>query len=289
MRLRIMVSRHSAFYSPLISSIAAGFLEEEDLQASYSVLGKGDRSRVDIMQSAVSSNWKRMERGESPLPVHFAQINQRDGFFLVGRHEAPDFEWKHLEDKTLLADHGLQPLVMLRYAAHHNGVDWEKIRVIDAGTPEEMDAAFRAGTGDYVHLQAPYVGHTLVSVGASMPAVAFSSLHASREFVETSAFQAFLRAYAKAREWVRGAAPDEIAAKEASFFPGVEATLLAAAIARYQSLGCWNGGLEIPRDLYEQSLNVFEWAGEITRRHAYDDVCLSPLPRSHGAEGRAYT
>src|SRR5207244_9328495 len=110
---------------------------------------------VDVMQSAVSSNWKPMERGEAPLPVHFAQINQRDGFFLVGRREEPDFEWKHLEGKTLLADHGLQPIVMLRYAAHHKGVDWGKIRVIDAGTPEEMEAAFRAGEGDYVHLQAP--------------------------------------------------------------------------------------------------------------------------------------
>jgi len=292
-----MVSRHSAFYSPLICSIAAGFLEEEDLQASYSVLGKGDRSLVDIMQSAVSSNWRRMERGEAPLPVHFAQINQRDGFFLVGRRPEPDFEWTHLEGKTLLADHGLQPLVMLRYAAHHNGADWGKIRVMDAGTPEEMEAAFRAGAGDYVHLQAPApqqlehgrIGHTVTSVGASMPPVAFSSLYASREFVETPAFPAFLRAYAKAREWIRHAPPDEVAAKEASYFPGIEEQCLAAAIARYQDLGCWTGGLEIPRELYEQALNVFEWAGEISRRHPYDEVCLTPLPRSHAAEGRAYT
>src|ERR1051326_7308388 len=260
MRLRIMVSRHSAFYSPIIASIAAGFLEQEDLQATYSVLGKADRSQVDIMQSAVSSNWRRMERGERPLPVHFAQINQRDGFFLAGRREELDFEWRHLEGKTLLADHGLQPLVMLRYAAHHNGVDWNKVHVLDRGTPEEMDAAFRAGEGDYVHLQAPApdqlehdgTRHIAVSVGASMPPVAFSSLSASREFVETPAFESFLRAYAKAREWVRTASADEIAAKEASYFPGVQRQCLAAAIARYQNLGCWNGGIEIPRELYEQ-------------------------------------
>jgi NitT/TauT family transport system substrate-binding protein len=296
MQIRIMVSRHSAFYSPLISSIAAGFLEQEDLHASYSVLGKGDRSQVDIMQSAVSSNWKRMERGEANLPVHFAQINQRDGFFLAGRHEDSGFEWRRLEGKTLLADHGLQPLVMLRYAANHNRVDWGKIQVIDAGTPEEMDAAFRAGKGDYVHLQAPApqqlehdgTGHTVMSVGASMPPVAFSSLCASRDFVETAAFPAFLRAYAKSRDWVRNAPPTEIAAKEASFFPGIEAQSLTAAIARYQSLGCWTGGLEIPRDLYEQALNVFEWAGEISRRYPYDEVCLTPLPHSHAAEGPAY-
>ena len=92
MTIRIMVSRHSAFYSPLICSITGGFLEQEGLASTYAVLGPGERShvlihekRVDVMQSAVSSNWKPMEQGESPLPVHFAQINQRDGFFLVAR------------------------------------------------------------------------------------------------------------------------------------------------------------------------------------------------------------
>ena len=34
------------------------------------------------------------------------------------------------------------------------------------------------------------------------------------------------------------------------------------------------GGIEIPRDLYEQSLNVFESTGAIKTRHAYDDVCF---------------
>jgi NitT/TauT family transport system substrate-binding protein len=290
MTLRIMVSRHSAFYSPLICSIAAGFLAEQELPASYSILRKGERSHVlirdghvDIMQSAVSSNWKPMEQGETPLPVHFAQINQRDGFFLVSRVEDPFFEFKKLEGRTLLADHGLQPLTMLRYAVHYNGADWSKIRVVDSGAPEEIEAAFRAGSGDYVHLQAPapqlleqdHVGWTVASVGASMPLVAFSSLCASREFLQTPHYQSFLRAYARAKEWICRAAPEEIAEREASFFPGVSRRALAAAVARYQSLGCWSGGVEIPRDLYEQALNVFEWAGEIQKRHSYEAVCLA--------------
>src|SRR5712692_911454 len=119
MTLRIMVSRHSVFYSPLISTIAAGFLKQEGLEASYSILGPGERSQalirdgvVDVMQSAVSSNWTPMERGESPLPVHFAQINQRDGFFIVGRASDAPFQWKHLKGHTLLADHGLQRLAL---------------------------------------------------------------------------------------------------------------------------------------------------------------------------------
>ena len=282
MALRIMVSRHSAFYSPLIGTIAAGFLKEAGIEATYDVLRPGQRSLelirdgvVDVMQSAVASNWKPIERGEGPLPVHFAQINCRDGFFLVGRRADPAFEWKKLEGATLVADHGLQPLVMLKYAAHYNGVDWRRIRVIDAGAPEQMDAAFRAGQGDYVHLQAPAshqveqdgAGIVVASVGRAMPSVAFSSLCASAQFLETETARAFVAAYGKARAWAREAPPAEVAAREADFFPGIGVGALEAAIADYQKLGCWEGGLEIPPALYEQALNVFEFAGEISRRH----------------------
>lgn len=279
-----MVSRHSAFYSPLIAAIAGGFLEREGLEATYSVLGPGQRSHVlirggevDVMQSAVSSNWKPRERGEAPLPVHFAQINCRDGFFLVAREPDPDFAWTKLEGRALAADHGLQPVVMLRYAVRHNGAKWSKIAVVDAGTPEEMAAAFRAGTGDYVHLQGPAAqqivqegaGHIVASVGAAMPPVAFSSLCASRAFLETPASEGFLRAFAAAKEWTRSAPPAEVATAEASFFPGIAREALVNAIRAYQQLGCWDGGIGIPAGLYAQALNVFEQAGEIRERHAF--------------------
>jgi len=291
MTLRILVSGHSAFYSPLISTLAAGFLERHGLAAEYGVLGKGQRSSTliregaaHIIQSAVSSNWKLMEAGEAALPVHFAQINQRDGFFLVARQPDDAFTWKKLEGSTLMADHGLQPLTMLRFAAKSNGVDWRKIRLIDAGTPEDMQRAFRAGDAAYIHLQSPAshhleaegAGHIVASVGESMPAVAFSSLCCSRDFLRTETCRVFLEAYGQAREWVRGAAAEEVARHEASYFPGVPVAVLAAAIARYQRVGNWQGGVGIPRDLYEQALNVFEAAGEIRRRHPYEEVCAFP-------------
>lgn len=280
MPLRIMASRHSAFYSPLLYCIK--LMRDGGQDVLYSVLGSGPAQRsyalirdgeIDIMQSAVSSNWNQRERGVEPLPVHFAQINTRDGFFLAGREADAGFQWPQLEGRTLLADHGLQPLVMLKYAAQHNGVDWKKIKVIDKGTPEKMEMAFRGGTGDYIHSQLPIgAGEIVVSVGASMPAVAFSSLCCSRAFQKTEAYRSFLKSYEKAREWIRTASPEEIAAAESTFFPSAAPEHLAAAVARYQTLGCWEGGIEIPRDLYEQALNVFQAAGAVSWRHQYDEV-----------------
>ena len=69
--------------------------------------------------------------------------------------------------------------------------------------------------------------------------------------------------------------PVEVRRSQRIFFPGVSAKALAAAVARYQDLGCWAGGTAIPRDLYEQAQDVFESAGEISRRYPYEAVCLS--------------
>lgn len=260
-----MASRHSAFYSPLLATIARGF------DAEYSVLGPGQRSQdliregvVDIMQSAVSSNWKPMERGESPLPVHFALINRRDGFFLCAPEPDSDFTWKKLEGRTLVADRGAQPFAMLRYAVAHNSVDWNRIRIADSGD------------GDYLHRQAPGPWHPVASVGASMPEVAFSTLCCSRAFAGTSALADFMTAYTAAREWVRSAPPADVAKTEAPFFAGFSERELAAAIAGYQALGAWSGGTEIEASLYEQALNVFAFSGEITRRHPREEVCFTP-------------
>jgi ABC-type nitrate/sulfonate/bicarbonate transport system substrate-binding protein len=236
------------------------------------------------MQSAPSTNWAKMEKGETGFPLNFAMINRRDGFFLVGRElPANGFSWKDLEGKTLLADHGSQPLAMLRYAVHYNGADWQKIQVVNAGTVEEMTAAFRAGKADFLHVQAPSPqiieeagdGRTAVSVGASMPPNAFSTLCASREFIAGSVFPRFLKAFAEAKEWVRQTSAEEIAAKEAPWFPGTSLSALTSAIAQYKNIGAWAGGAEIPRDLYEQSLNVFESVGAIKTRHPYDEVVVS--------------
>jgi NitT/TauT family transport system substrate-binding protein len=269
MRIRIMASRHSAFYSPLL--VAVRFLRDESHDVPYAVLAPGQQTyallrdgAADIVQSAVSSNWKLRERGVEPLPVHFAQINCRDGFFLTAREPDPSFEWKKLEGRSLLADQGDQPLAMLKYAVRHNGVDWDKIRIV------------RKGEADYTHQQGPVSGGEIVaSVGASMPPVAFSSLCCPRAYLGSPGHGAFLAVYRHAREWVRNTGAREVAAAEAEFFPGVSSDLLAATIRRYQELGCWEGGVEIPRDLYDQALDVFQSVRGITWRHPYNEVVAS--------------
>ena len=290
-KIRIMFSRYSAFYSPLIATRAGGFLAALGLEAEFSVAGPGQVARkgledgsLDLIQSAPSASWAPLERGERSEIVHFAQINQRDGFFIAGRRPDPDFAWRKLAGAAVLADHGAQPLAMLKYALHKQGIDFADLNAIDAGGPEAMVAAFKDGQGDYIHLQGPApqqlehdgAAQVLASVGEAIGSVAFSSLCATRRWLATDAAKAFTRAFANARTWVATSPPEEIAQAEAPFLPGIDEAVLARTIAAYQRLGCWRGSIEIDRDAYEVALDVFQHSGLITRRHPYDAAIVPP-------------
>jgi NitT/TauT family transport system substrate-binding protein len=286
-----MFSRYSAFYSPLIATKAAGFLAEEGLDAVFSVASPtevprarlGDGS-IHLIQSAVSSSFAPLERGETSDIVHFAQINQRDGFLLAARTPDPAFRWDKLAGARVIADHGGQPLAMFKFAVGRQGVDCGALKAIDAGTSEQMIAAFAAGEGDYVHLQGPApqqlekdgIGHVVASVGEAIGPVAFSSLCSTRSWLAGDMAKAFMRAYRKARAWVMETPASEIARVEAVHFEGIDGDVLERTIAFYQQLGTWGSTPEIPRDAYEVALDVFAHSGLITKRHPYDAVVAPP-------------
>jgi hypothetical protein len=69
---------------------------------------------------------------------------------------------------------------------------------------------------------------------------------------------------------------EEVADREAEFFPQTHRDALIKTIARYQDLGCWDGDLMITRERYEQALNVFIHSGKISRRYPYEDVVVHP-------------
>ena len=140
--------------------------------------------------------------------VHFAQINERDGFFSIGREADEEFSWIKLVGKKVLVDHGGQPFAMFKYAMYKEGVDIDSLEIIDAGSGTAMDAAFRRGEGDYIHQQGPAPqqleldgqGYIVGCIGVAIGPVAFSSLFATGEWLQTDMAKAFMRAYTKAAD-----------------------------------------------------------------------------------------
>lgn len=290
-QINIMALRHSAFYSPLLMSISGGFLQDQGLEPHYEVATPSNpvtdairNGKAHLSQSAVATSFEALEQGEPCDIVHFAQINERDGFFIAGRKAEKDFDWNKLQGKEVLVDHFFQPMAMFRYALHKQGVDEKQIRIIDAGNVDAIDRAFRAGAGDYVHQQGPApqqlekdgIAHVVASVGEAVGPVAFSSLCASREWLETEMAHAFMRAYRAARQYVIEAPAEEIAHKEADFFPGIDQDVLSHTIATYQKLGCWSADPAISQEAYNNLLDVFLYSGLISQRYPYDACVISP-------------
>ena len=288
--INIQFTRFSAFYSPLIAAIAGGFLAEEGFAPTHSVAAAGKSAiaglldgSVQVAQSAPSQGFWPLEKGELPPAVHFAQVNEKDGFFITARKADPHFTWAKLKSGKILVDHGDQPLAMFRYACFKQGLDWKSLSVVDAGIAT-MDRAFRDGAGDYIHQQGPSpqqlehdgVGHVVASVGEVIGPLAFSSLCATRAWLATAAAKRFVRAYRKARSWLIATSAAEVAAAEADYFTDIHRDVLAQTIAAYQKLGCWTPHVDITRPAFEVTLDVFQHAGLITRRHKYDDVVVPP-------------
>ena len=288
-----MALRHSAFYSPLLMTMAGGFLKQQGLDYEYQ-LSTADNTVVDnirsgqcqLAQSAVATSFADLDNQLTPDIVHFAQINKRDGFFIAGRQQDSGFSWAKLQDKRVLVDHFFQPLAMFKYALHKQGIDYSAIDVIDAGDVDAIEQAFRNGEADYVHMQGPApqqleyegIGYVVAAVGDVIGDVAFSSLCASPEWLQTDQARAFMRAYRAAQQYVLQAPAEEIAAREleAGFFPSIHAQVLQQTIAAYQALGCWTDDARISRQSYDNLLDVFSFAGAIHKRHDYELAIVAP-------------
>jgi len=290
-KINIMALRHSAFYAPLLMTIKGGFLQQQGLQPTYTVQTP-DNLIVDnlrsgsahLAQSAPAVNFAPLEQGEEPVMVHFASINQRDGFYLTAR-ERPrgEFQWADLEGQTVLVDHLFQPHATLRYAMHLHGADFERMTIVNAGDVDQMDRAFRSGQGAFVHQQGPApqqleadgLGYRVASVGEVLGPIAFSSLCATREWLETDMALAFMHAYRQAMQRLLEISAAEVAKVIGEFLPGIATDVLVRTIDDYKRLDTWSEDVTIKPDSYQTLLKVFLHSGYITREHPFEQCVVN--------------
>ena len=116
----------------------------------------------------------------------------------------------------------------------------------------------------------------VASVGDAIGPCAFSSLAATREWLQTDTAKRFMRSYRKARAWLIATPAAELAKAMAAFFPGIEPAVLTTTIAAYQKLGNWTPHVEITRPAFEATLDIFQHAGLISKRHAFEDAVAAP-------------
>ena len=125
-------------------------------------------------------------------------------------------------------------------------------------------------------LEADGNGHVVAQSGPLIGPCGFSSLAATREWLETDMARAFMRAYAKTRVYMNETPAAEIAKAEKPYFPDIDEDVLAKCISAYQDLGTWTPHVEITEPAFDVILDVFEHFGTLKERYRWDQVCVSP-------------
>jgi len=293
--IKVMSSRHSAFYTPLLLAIELGSTDQsfmksmsEDFECTYSVAESNENiyekisnGEIDIAQSSVSGSWNNKYSKDI---VHFAEINKMDGFHLVQRSDNENdekFDWEMLNQKEILVDHSSQPLYMFKYACSKKNINFDNLNVIDAGSPENMIKKFREGKGDFIHLQAPQsidltydqfdeegksiirskVGNIVEYIGKIIGPLSFSTLICKREYLDTKEYHKFIEIFHTTKLFAQTQDPSKISEIIFEFFPETDVDALEKTISIYQKLNCWNGEVNISEDHYDTTLEVFRNSG----------------------------
>ena len=91
-KINIQFSRFSAFYTPLIATMAGGFLTDEGLEYDWSKAANNDAAlqnladgTVDVAQSAVGVSLIQLARGDRPAAPPPFRPDQRTGRLLHRR------------------------------------------------------------------------------------------------------------------------------------------------------------------------------------------------------------
>ena len=289
-RVRLVETFRNLFYTPIYVAVAGGFLYREGLNVLFST-APGDRSPIamlgdgtaDIVQSGISRSLMALDEGQDDAPLHFAEINQRDGFFLVSRSPAESWTWKDLEGSRLIPV-GFTPVpwTSLRSAMRTNGVDLDRVRLIEGLSAEESIENFRAGEADYVHLPHPQAqqlidegaGHLATAVGPTLGYVCYSSFAAAPAFLESrpETVARFVRGVYEAQRWLVSNDAGDVGSMIASFFPGTARTGLERGIRAYKEQQTWADDPLIGEDGFAAMRDLLIDGGLVRGSHEYDRV-----------------
>ena len=288
--LRVMETFRSLFYTPIYVAVSGGFFEQSGpgrrvlhLPPGHHGLSALNAGIADIVQSGpmrsiISADW-----GAETVPLHIIEINSRDGFFLVGRAPQERFQWDDLKSATLIpVGFSPMPRASLKHALKRKGVDLEEVRTIDGLPLQEAVDSFRRGEGDFIHIPQPAVeqlvhegvGHVAAALGEVNGHIAYSSFAVTHRFLSSraEAVQRFTDGFYKAQRWLADKDAQAVASSVGAFFPGVDVSVIAKAVARYKEQNTWAEDPLLREDGYNALQDVLVGAGLVKSRQPYESI-----------------
>ena len=294
--LRLIETFRSVFYTPIYVSVAGGFLEKEGLDVDFntcppefahplSALNRGgaDIAQSGIMRSIISSDW-----GAETVPMHFAKINSRDGFFVLSRIKQEPFLWESLKGAKLIpVGFSPMPWASLQFALRRHGVEPDELDLVTGLSFDDGISAFREGHAEYIHVPQPAaelllddgIGHVAAALGPENGHLAYSSFAATNQFLDSQpeTVQRFTIGFANALEWLAANNAQEVGQAIASFFPEVSLELVVKSVARLKAQDNWPTDPVLAQPEYENLHDILVAAGLAKERQPYSKVVRTDI------------
>lgn len=289
--LRLLETFRNLFYTPIYVAVSGGFLYRRGLNVKFSTMPEGGAmmdmlraGEADIAQTGISRSLVELDEGRLDAPIHVAEINRRDGFFLVSREPVGDvggWRWSMLEGATL-APVGFTPVPWnsLRAAMLKNGISPDSVNLVPGLSAADAIARFRARDLDYVHLPHPQAGvlvaegsgYLAAALGPELGHICYSSFAAMPAFIDANphVVQAFVNGFDDALHWLSAAEDSDVAGHAQSFFPDLDAALLEDCIRQYRANRTWPDRAAITRLSFDAMRDILIDGGMVRERHAYE-------------------
>lgn len=299
--LRLMDTFRNLFYTPIYVAVSGGFFYKHGLNVMLTTMPEDGSAmamlrsgEVDIAQTGVSRSLMELDLGHQDAPLHIAEINRRDGFFLVSRHNVDAWSWSMLEGATL-APVGFTPVPWnsLRSAMLKHDVDLDAVNLLTGLSAPDAIESFRSGRADYVHLPHPQAGalvaegagHIAVALGPELGHICYSSFAAMPEYIDSNpgAIQAFVNGFDDALTWLASADDTEIAQRASSFFPDHPQTLLRDCIHQYRANQTWPPSSLITPQSYNAMRDILIDGGLVKARHPYHRLVRPEFAQAAGS------
>lgn len=294
----------SVFYAPQYVAISMGFFEDEGLDVRITTSGGSDKAmtallsgQADICLAGPETGVYVYNEGKADHPLIVGQLTKRDGSFLVGRTDEPDFSWESLREKSIIGGRaGGMPLMTLEYVLKAHGLEpGVDVDVIDSIQFNLMGGAFEGGTGDYVTLFEPTAteferagkGYIVANVGLASGEVPYTVYLVSQTMLQQDAafVESFLRAVYRAQRWIATASDREVAEAMEPFFPDASIESLMIVANSYRATDSWKQDPIMQEADYERMLDIIEEAGELSARPDFAALVDNSIAERIVAEG----
>lgn len=295
-KLRVNEVTHSIFYAPLYIAVENGFFEKEGLEIELTNGGGADKSMTALLSGNADVGLMGVEaaiyvykEGKTDYPKVFGQLTKRDGSFLVSRKPEPDFKWKDLENKTVLAGRtGGVPAMTFEYVVNKHGLkNGENITLNNDVAFNLMGPSFEGGTGDYTTLFEPLAseyakagkGYIVASVGKESGEIPYTAFMASKSYIEKNGelIEKFLTALQKAIKYLDETDKAVVAESILKQFPGTALTSVKDSLESYLSIDDWTKNMSMTETAFNNLQVVMENAGELDERADYGAIAYNDI------------